>query len=134
MSEQHEAVMYRFLRMHKCTKTDRKGNHWRMIFCCSPAYGGPDVHLPMGGIKWLGPQIVRAVVTGVQRILYLCQVLIFRNDSDSEEKDDGLLSVLTKKKRKEKKRTKKKLDVLSKSLNRDFAKLYLMWFFSNNSI
>lgn len=62
----------------------------------------------------------------MQRILYLCQVLIFRNDSDSEEKDDGLLSVLTKKKRKEKKRTKKKLDVLSKSLNRDFAKLYLM--------
>lgn len=44
-------------------------------FLCSVADGGPDVHLPMGGVERLGPQVIRAAVAGVQRILYLCQVL-----------------------------------------------------------
>lgn len=46
-------------------------------FLCSTADGGPDVRLPLGGVQRPGPQIVRAVVTGVQRILYLCQVFTF---------------------------------------------------------
>jgi len=46
-------------------------------FFRSAADGGANVHLPMGCVERLGPQIIRAVVTGVQRILYLCQVLTF---------------------------------------------------------
>ena len=46
-------------------------------FLCSSADGGPDVRLPLGGVQRPGPQIIRAVVTGVPGILYLCQVFTF---------------------------------------------------------
>lgn len=46
-------------------------------FCsiCSVASGGTNVHFPMGGFEWLGPEIIRAIISGLSRILHLCQVL-----------------------------------------------------------
>lgn len=45
-------------------------------FCsiCSIASGGINVHFPMGGFEWLGPEIIRAIISCLSRILHLCQV------------------------------------------------------------
>ena len=75
-------VICEFVGTHKRTCTDSvtadgsRGTE-RAILFCSAANGGPDVHLPLGGVQRFGPQIIGAAGAGVQRILYLCQVLLF---------------------------------------------------------
>lgn len=47
----------------------------KLFSICSIAFGSTNVHLPMGGFKWLGPKIIRAIISCLPRILHLCQVL-----------------------------------------------------------